>query len=218
MENVLTLLAAVLGGSGATKLLDYLLATRAAKRAALREDQAEQRDRDSTGWTRWQDCEKRADELEQRCETLEKRLRTVEGNTPAYLARWLKDQKKRVVWLNDLAYIMLFAPLGWSRDEVLDKNFEELLGEGAHDAIVLIDELDRAALADPGKVYSIILQLHPNLPAMVILKVAMVTPDGLLRYEGTSYVPVNLGDNMGPLRQHMARVGAAMSLLHGDPE
>lgn len=194
---------AALGGGGVSfvvgKWLDNNHASTQSEIVRLRED--------------FTQCEKAHKACEERFDELADRVRAVEASTPSYLARWVKDQSKRVIWLNDRAYLMLFAPLGWTRAEVLDKNFEELLGDGSGQVIKLIHELDQLALKSPGEVQSLVLQLHPDLPNMVILKVAYAGDDGLLRYEGSAYIPTGLSHSMGIIRQTRAREDAARHLF-----
>lgn len=159
------------------------------------------------------DCKKSHEDCEHRYMELSERLRAVEASTPSYLARWVKDQDKVLIWMNDRAYLSMFAPLGWSRTECLDKRFEDLLGEGSGETVRLIDELDQRALRSPGEVHSTVLQLHPDLPAMVVVKVAFIAGDGLLRYEGSSFVPNGLSGPAGVIRQRLARDLASRHLF-----
>lgn len=123
---------------------------------------------------------------EQRHSTLEARLRAVEQRTGSYFALWIKDYRKRLVWLNDKAFLTLFAPLGYSRDELDGKTFHDLFTAKAADEI---ERLDRAALAHPGHTHSALVQLHPDLPFRVIIKVASVSEKGDVQYEGLAYHP-----------------------------
>lgn len=159
------------------------------------------------------ECKESHKECEKRYLELSERLRAVEASTPSYLARWVKDQDKVLIWVNDRAYMSMFAPLGWTRSDVLDKRFEDLLGQGSAVAVRELDELDERALKHPGEVQSTVMQLHPDLPAMVIVKVAFVASDGLLRYEGSSFVPNGLSDSGGILRQRLARESASRHLF-----
>lgn len=124
---------------------------------------------------------------EQRCERFENRLRAVEHSRDSYLARWVKDGKKRVTWCNDKAFLMIFAPLGISREEMDGRTFSDLLID--RNAAEEIDMLDHEALAHPGTVASALVQLHPQLPPMMILKIAAIGPEGGLAFEGYAFLP-----------------------------
>jgi hypothetical protein len=122
---------------------------------------------------------------EKRHETLETRLRAIEFENSIYLARWKKDSAKRITWISDKAFLMIFAPLGFkTRDEVDGKTFAELLVDPV--AVREIDLLDRAALSAPGSVASCLIQFNATLPFMMVLKVATMNSDGLM-YEGYAY-------------------------------
>lgn len=201
LSELVPLASAAIGGGAisaiAVKWMDL--------RSAERKDDGE----------RLKDCQEKYDELVEKFEQVSLRLRAVEASTPAYLARWIKGQDKRLIWLNDRAYMTIFAPLGWSRQDVIGKTFGDLLGDGNREALDLLDEIDRAALKHPNEPQSLVLQLHPDLPNMVIIKVAVVGgDDGLLRYEGSSFVPTTLGQDIGKIREHRARTAAAMMLFN----
>jgi hypothetical protein len=201
--QIIGLVAAMLGAGGISAIVVKWLEKKSDREESeigrLREDVAQ--------------CKESHEECERRFHELSERLRAVEASTPSYLARWVKDQDKVLIWMNDRAYLTMFAPLGWSRSEVLDKRFEDLLGEGAGETMRLLEDLDMRALKAPGVVQSAVLQLHPDLPAMVIVKVAFVAGDGLLRYEGSSFVPSGLSDAGGILRQRLAREEAGRCLF-----
>lgn len=212
--EIIQLLVAALSGGGvgafAVKLLERKDRREEGEIDRLRKDVDETRQASK-------DCEARYDQLEADHRLLSDRLRAVEASTPSYLARWVKDQHKRILWLNDRAYMTMFAPLGWSRAEVLDKTFAELLGDGSTGAMMLLDDLDRQALKHPGEVQSLLIQLHPDLPNMVVVKVAFANhADGLLRYEGSSFVPNSFAEDMGSIRQARAKEAAARSLFSED--
>lgn len=208
LESLLPFVAAVLASGGISAVLVKWMDRRGIREESeigrLRADVAE--------------CTKSHKECEQRYLELSERLRAVEASTPSYLARWVKDQDKVLLWMNDRAYMSMFAPLGWSRGDVLDKRFEDLLGDGSGEAVRQLEELDARALMHPGEVQSTMLQLHPDLPAMVIVKVAFVAADGLLRYEGSSFVPNGLSDSAGALRQRLARDAAGRHLFQSGGE
>lgn len=201
--EILLALAAIVGSGGVGAIVVKLID----RRAASEESEIQRLRVDVAACT-----EKHAD-CERKYEQLEIRLRAVEASTPSYLARWVKGQDKRLLWCNDRAYMTMFAPLGWARDQVLDKTFEELLGEGSGSAIRLLDKMDRAALRRPGQVQSVGLQLHPDLPTMIVAKVAFAAEDGNLRYEGCSFVPNQFATDIGAQRQIEARTNAAEELL-----
>ena len=63
-----------------------------------------------------------------RLEELERRVEMVEHHHGSYLARWIvQDSSRRIVWLNNQALIMIFAPLGYSRVDVVGRRFVDLL-------------------------------------------------------------------------------------------
>lgn len=137
---------------------------------------------------------------EREVKKLQTRLTAVEHHHTSYLARWIKDGTKRVVWLNDKALLTIFAPLGLSREGVIGKLFSELLDPAAaHE----IDRLDAQALAHPEVAASNVIQLHPLLPVMVIVKMAAVGRAGELVFEGYAYRTNDrmLADAMGADRQ-----------------
>ena len=90
--------------------------------------------------------------------------------------------------MNDKAYLMVFAPLGYSRSELDGKTFEEVLDKKA---ATEVDMLDQMALTHPGTPHHTLMQLHPQLPLMVVVKVATLDEDGEVQYEGVAY---HLGD------------------------
>lgn len=153
-----------------------------------------------------QACEEMVVELKQR-------LMAVETHHASHFARWIVDAHKRVVWLNAKALLAIFAPLGLSRDDVEGRIFGELI---APDAATEIDRLDQAALAAPGAAVSTLLQLHPDLPVMHIVKVAATGREGELIYEGISFhandPEVAIG--LGIARQAAGRAVALDSLVN----
>lgn len=125
-------------------------------------------------------------ECEDRHDVLESRLRAVEQKSTSYFAMWIKDRNGRLIWLNDKAFLTIFAPLGYTRDELAGKTFRDLLDPTAADEV---DLLDKAALAHPGATQSLLIQLHPDLPYLVVIKVASVSESGEVQYEGAAYNP-----------------------------
>lgn len=132
--------------------------------------------------------------------SLEARLVIVEQSHESHLARWIKDAHKRIIWLNSKAYLTIFAALGFDRDEIDGKTFGELLGPHAASEI---ERLDRVALNQPGAATSGLIQLHPDMPIMHIVKIAGTGRDGELIYEGYAYRPndPDLAVSMGIERQ-----------------
>ena len=141
---------------------------------------------------------------EERHGVLETRLRAVEQRSASYFALWIKDRHRRLVWVNDKAFLTLFAPLGYGRDEIDGKTFRDLLDPNAADEIEL---LDKAALAHPGATQSILIQLHPDLPYLVVIKVAAIADNGDVQYEGCAYSPGDpeIRSAMGTRRQVIQR-------------
>jgi hypothetical protein len=154
-------------------------------------------------------------ECEERHGVLETRLRAVENKTTSYFAMWIKDRNGRLVWLNDKAFLTLFAPLGYARDELDGKTFRDLLDPVAASEI---DLLDKAALAHPGNTQSILIQLHPDLPFLIVIKVASVSESGDVQYEGVAYNTSDpeIRNAMGTRRQVVQRSVSAESILDGE--
>jgi hypothetical protein len=142
------------------------------------------------------------------------RLLAVEHHHGSYLARWVKDAAKRVLWINDKAFLSIFAPLGFSRDGVLGKTFGQLLEPSAAGEI---DRLDQAALAHPELPASNIIQLHPLLPVMVVVKVAAIGREGELVFEGYAYRTNDrmISDGQGASRQGAQIEASAGNLMGG---
>lgn len=166
------------------------------------------------------DVEKLRAELaqcEERHGILEARLRAVENKNASYFALWIKDRNGRIAWLNDKAFLTIFAPLGYGRDELDGKTFRDLLDPVAADEI---DLLDRAALAHPGATQSLLVQLHPDLPFMVVIKVAAVSAGGDVQYEGCAYCPSDpdIRTGMQVARQVRQRSLSAARVLDDDAE
>lgn len=154
---------------------------------------------------------------EERHSVLEGRLRAVEAKSTSYFAMWIKDRHGRLIWLNDKAFLTLFAPLGYSRDELDGKTFRDLLDPVAADEL---DFLAKAALAHPGATQSILIQLHPDLPFLVVIKVCSVAESGEVQYEGCAYQPNDpeIETAMGVRRQVIQRSWASQHLIHEKPE
>lgn len=130
---------------------------------------------------------------------------------------WIKDRHGRLVWLNDKAFLTLFAPLGYTRDELDGKTFRDLLDPVAAEEIEL---LDRAALIHPGHTQSVLIQLHPDLPFLVVIKVACISDSGEVQYEGCAYNPSDpeIRSATGTRRQIIQRSQSADNVLQSDRE
>jgi hypothetical protein len=132
---------------------------------------------------------------------------------------WIKDRNGRLVWLNDKAFITLFAPLGYTRDELDGKTFRDLLDPVAAEEIEL---LDRAALIHPGTTQSILIQLHPDLPFLVVIKVACISENGEVQYEGCAFNPGDpeIVTATGTRRQIIQRSASADAIFDegGNPQ
>lgn len=130
---------------------------------------------------------------------------------------WIKDRNGRLVWLNDKAFLTLFAPLGYSRDELDGKTFRDLLDPVAAEEIEL---LAAAALAHPGNTQSILVQLHPDLPFLVVIKVASISESGEVQYEGCAYNPSDpeIRSAAGTRRQIIQRSESAIRVIDGDTQ
>lgn len=151
---------------------------------------------------------------EERHGVLETRLQAVEQRNGSYFALWIKDRHRRLVWLNDKAFLMLFAPIGYARDELDGKTFADLLDPAA---AAELEHLDRAALAHPGQTQSILLQLHPDLPYLVVIKVAAIAANGDVQYEGCAYSPgdPDIRSAAGARRQIVQRAQTLDNLIEG---
>jgi hypothetical protein len=154
---------------------------------------------------------------EERHDVLEQRLKAVENKTTSYFAMWIKDRNGRLVWLNDKAFLTIFAPLGYTRAELDGKTFRDLLDPAAADEIAL---LDKAALAHPGATQSLLVQLHPDLPFMVVIKVASISESGDVQYEGCAYNPSDpdIRNAIQNRRNIIQRSQSAQALMDGDEE
>lgn len=115
---------------------------------------------------------------------LERRLEVVEHHHSSLFARWIKDARGRICWVNGRAMATIFGPLELTRDEVEGRTFQDLLDVTA---AAEIDRLERAALALPGMAVSTVVQLHPRLPVMIVVAAAGVGRDMELIYEGHAY-------------------------------
>lgn len=168
---------------------------------------------------RLRDDVRRLVEGEARCRRevadLTERLEAFEHNHVSYLARWIKDGRKRITWINAKALLSIFAPLGLSRTDVIGRTFAELK-EIDPGAAREIDLLDRQALRLPGSAASGLVQLNLDLPVMCVVKVAGPGRDGELVYEGYAYTPNRPEEEQrrGEARQAEQR-GASVIALSG---
>jgi hypothetical protein len=119
-----------------------------------------------------------------RLDAVEKRLEVVEHHHGSLLPRWVKDASKRICWVNGQAMAAIFGPLGYTRDAIDGRTFQDLLDM---EAAAEVDRLDRAALAQPGTAVASMIQLHHSLPVMMIVKVAGIGRDQELIYEGHAF-------------------------------
>jgi len=145
---------------------------------------------------------------------LETRLRAVEHRNGSYFALWIKDRHRRLVWLNDKAFLTLFAPLGFARDELDGKTFADLFDTAA---AAEIEHLDRMALAHPGATQSLLIQLHPDLAFTVIIKVAAIAENGDVQYEGCAFSPGDpeIRSAAGTRRQIVHRTDTLDRMIEG---
>ena len=152
---------------------------------------------------------------EEQLTELQTRLLAVEHHHGSYLARWIKDASKRILWINDKAFLSIFAPIGLTRDAVLGKTFAEILEPSA---AAETDRLDQAALAHPETAASNLIRLHPSLPLMVVVKVAAIGRQGELVFEGYAYRTNDrmIADGQGLDRQRLAITASAENLISGD--
>lgn len=199
---LITGLFAAVGGAGIWGFLSNWL-----KLGAAREESEIRRLREEVGQLRdsHRTCEAEV-------EGLKDRLHAVEHHHVSQLARWIKDASKRIVWLNARAHMTIFAPRGHAREACIGKTFAELLDP---QAAAEIDRLDRIALAQPGVAASTLIQLHPDLPLMHIVKVAAEGRDGELIFEGYAYRANDrdMSDAEGAERQSEQRVASIDHML-----
>lgn len=210
MERHLIILALTAIGGGLSsvgfwKFVTWLLA-RGDKREEKESDRLRREARESRD--AHLDCEQRLD-------AVEARLQAVEHHHASYLPRWIKGADKRLIWINDRAFLAIFAPLGLAREEVMGRTFEELLDPLA---AAEIDRLDQMALAHPELPAANVIQLHPMLPVMVVVKVVAVGREGELVFEGYAYRTNDktLADAIGVGRQRQAIEASAEHLLDDD--
>jgi hypothetical protein len=162
---------------------------------------------------------------EERVEGIELRLETVEKHHSSLIPRWIKDPDKRVVWLNDKALMTLFAPLGYSRGQVLGHTFAELGLDST--STTEIDRLDQVALMRKGEAASTMLTLRrikpvpgacSELPPMVFVKTAGPGRENELIFEGIAFEPNDpgLSQEFGNARQ-AAQQGASSMRMGDEP-
>jgi hypothetical protein len=142
--------------------------------------------------------------------SLEQRLDTIEQHHLSQLARWIKDDDKRIRWVNSRAMMLIFAPLGYSRSDIEGQTFAEIGLDGT--SVTEIDRLDRLAVMHPGEAATTMLTLRrvdappgsiAELPPLFIAKVAGIGRGGDLVYEGCAFRGIgdSEADRIGDLRQ-----------------
>lgn len=147
---------------------------------------------------------------------VEARIEAMEQAQDSHIARWIKDGHKRITSINAKALLTIFAPLGYTREDVIGKTFAEL-DRLDPQVSAEIDRLDRLALARDGAASSSLITFHPLLPEMHVVKVAAAGHDGELIYEGYAYRKndPDLSDGVGAGRQRQAIVSSAGNMLGG---
>lgn len=160
-------------------------------------------------------------EAHKRClaevEELKARVAVIEHHHRSYLARWIMDASRRLLWVNDKAFISIFAPLGLSRDALIGKTFADVLEQ---ETAAEIGRLNAAALAHPEVSASNVIQLHRMLPVMVVVMTAAAGREGELEYEGYAYRTNDqmLADGFGAERQRLAVEACAEHMIDGNRE
>jgi hypothetical protein len=203
-------ISTIAAGVGSVGLWNWLI--RREDRREERKDRSDDRLREEH-----RECLERVDHLEDELRSTQERLAVVEAHHGSLVARWIKDANRRVCWANGRAMATIFGPLGYSRVDVEGRTFHELTRispEAAHE----IDRLDRAALAYPGMAVASTIRLAPDLPLMVIVKVAGVSPrDQELIFEGHAWrdAPETLTNDLAAERAAEARCAAMLRLDHG---
>lgn len=216
-------IAAVITASGvaAGGLWTYLDKRRAARAEDRQKaaDSEEQREKSEVAWLRSemnvvkaQLAESKAAhaQCEEKVEALSERIDTIEQHHSSLLARWIKDDDKRIRWVNSRAMMLVFAPLGYSRGQIERKTFAELGLDLT--TVTEIDRLDRLAVMHPGETATTMLTIRREgappgalreLPPMFVAKVAGIGRDGDLIYEGCAFrgVGESESDRIGDLRQ-----------------
>jgi hypothetical protein len=169
-------------------------------------------------WNRTDTLEDKHARCVEEVEELKARVAVIEHHHTSYLARWIRDATRRVVWINDKALLSIFAPLDLTREQVIGKTLAELPFDQV--AVAEVDRLDAAALAHPEVAASNVIQMHPLLPLMVIVKVAAVGRDGELVFEGYAYRTNDrmIADGFGADRQRRAIEASSDHMLGGDPD
>jgi hypothetical protein len=147
-----------------------------------------------------------------------KRVLAMEQAQDSQIARWTKDTHKRITWLNAKALFTIFGPLGYAREDVEGKTFAELDKLDPH-AVAEIERLDQIALARDGAPHSTLIQFHPMLPEMHVIKLAAMGRDGELVYEGYCYRKndPDMADAAGHARQMASIESAAERVIDGQP-
>jgi hypothetical protein len=153
---------------------------------------------------------------EEKLEVVDKRLQALEQDQNSYFARWILNHNKQILWMNDKAFLLIFAPLGFERDQLDGQIFSQLFQGPVTKELTL---LEHAALAHHGQTQSALLQLHPALPFMVVIKVAFIGErGGDVLYEGCAYPPGDpeIQRAMGIKRQLTQNIVSMDNLLPGN--
>lgn len=152
---------------------------------------------------------------EEKVTALEERIDALEHHHASLVPRWITGAGKRIRWINGAAMVTIFGPLGRTRDEVEGRSFGDLFEFGVGREM---DRLDRSALAHPGRAVSTLLHLHPQLPAMHIVKVAGVGRDNELIYEGYAYCANDPDDALDRgIRRQDEQLGLSFLRTQADP-
>lgn len=153
---------------------------------------------------------------------LEERLDTIEQHHSSQLARWIKDDDKRIRWVNSRAMMLIFAPLGYSRSQIEGRTFGEIGLDVT--SITEIDRLDRLAVMYPGEAAWTMLTIRrtdappgamTTLAPLYVIKVAGIGRDGDLVYEGCAFRGVGRdeADRIGDLREAEQRGQSSLRAL-----
>jgi PAS domain-containing protein len=153
-----------------------------------RADRADKREESEIGRLRKDvdDLRARDDQCQEKLRAMDQRVEAMEQAQECHIARWVKDARMRVMWVNPKAMLTIFGPLGYTRDDLEGKTFAEL-DKLDHVAVGEIARLDQVALARDGAPVSSMIRFHPLLPEMHIVKITAAARDGGLIYEGYAY-------------------------------
>jgi hypothetical protein len=104
----------------------------------------------------------------------------VRGNGLA-LSIWTKGVDRRIRWASPRALRIIFAPLGMGEEDVMGRTFSDIFGE---DVGRQIEQLDSRAMSELDSTQVDIIQLHPDLVPMVIIKTVTEDEDGRTVFQG----------------------------------